>query len=145
MDNEMRYATRDQIREKYGRDAKLALAARGHSIIADGRSAHSSDIHDACRTTAMFFTTATVTDGVVRWNTNDQVPPADILALWDSMDLPFDYQASMAARDVDMQTFLADYRLNQRPLSEETLAEMRAEFGPGAVVVDMISGRRTQL
>jgi hypothetical protein len=55
------------------------------------------------------------------------------------------YEASVAAREADDDKFFAEYRKNQRPLSGEELFEMRAAFGPGETVVDVISGRKTKL
>jgi hypothetical protein len=144
--------TRDQIIAKYspsgtvrdGHYSTLALAARGFDS-AWGRPVLQLEVDKASRLIDRFFTNATVTDGVPRWNSSDQIPPRDIIALWDSQDLPFDYEATLAAYEADLAASLAAYRANPPQLSEETLAEMRAEFGPGEVVVDVITGVRTQL
>lgn len=136
----MRYANHDAIREKYGRDATLALAARGKF------NCHPTAIVPQASSALADFVKATVdADGVVTWDSNGQVPPADILALWDSQDLPFDYEASVAARDAQVAESIKQYRANYQPPTGEQLAEMRAAFGPGGTVVDVISGHRIQL
>lgn len=86
-----------------------------------------------------------MTDGVVRWNSNNRVPPQDVLAFWAHLKFPFDLVLSTAAGERETAQFLADYRANAKPPSEEQLLEMRAAFGPGEVVVDVLSGRRTKL
>jgi hypothetical protein len=86
-------------------------------------------------------------DGVVRWMSNGAVPPEDILESWASLGLPFDIVQSKAARKRDLAFILADYRKAQkgRKPSAEEMFEMRANFEPGTVVVDVITGRRTRL
>lgn len=95
------------------------------------------------------FERARVENGVVRWNSNDNVPFDDML---------FDFvcigaideatrERSNEARKADTAAFCAEYRkaqANRKPSAEE-LFEMRAAFGEGAEVVDVISGRRIQL
>jgi len=87
----------------------------------------------------------TVTDGIVRWSSNNSVPPLDILEDWAELGLPFDLEASKAASDAEFAEFAARYRAQQKAPSSEHLAEMRNEFGPGTTVVDVISGRRIRL
>jgi hypothetical protein len=88
-----------------------------------------------------------IVDGVVRWSSNDSVPPADLLSDWFEAGCisKGTLRASLEARDVDTAAFCAEYRRRQpaQPSAEE-LFEMRAAFG-GAEVVDVISGRRVRL
>ena len=94
------------------------------------------------------FSEATVAaNGVVRWNSNGQVPPADVLAVWAEQGFTFDRAASTAAREADTAKFVAEYRRREarRVVSAEERAEMRAAFGPGTVVVNVITGRRTRV
>lgn len=84
-------------------------------------------------------------DGVVRWNSNGSVPPQDILDLWAHLKKPFNLEASVAAREEELTKFLAEYRANARPPSDEEIHEMRAAFGPGIEVVNVITGLRTKL
>ena len=100
---------------------------------------------EAQRLAHQLRTEATITQGVVRWNSNNQVPPADIVALAAQIGLPVDVAASTAARDADTTAFLAAYRKGQpRRVSAEQRAEMRAAFGRGAKVVNVITGRVTR-
>ena len=99
------------------------------------------------RLLAKFATDAKVgRDGVVRWNSNDQVPPQDVLDLWAGHGKIFDMTASQAAREADTTAFLAEYRRNMQNLSPEQEAEMRAEaraaHGPGVKVVNVFTGRK---
>lgn len=87
-----------------------------------------------------FTTDTTVTDGVVRWNTNKQVPPTDILDYWRWLGKPFDHAKSVAAREADLDAFFAEYRRNQQGPSDEERAEARAAHGPGVELVNVITG-----
>lgn len=84
-----------------------------------------------------------VRDGIIHWKSNDAVVPGDVFK--DAYVAVPDGQEE--ARKREDQAFAAKYRklrANHQPSGEE-LAEMRAEFGEGAVVVDVITGRRTRL
>lgn len=146
----MKRMTRPEIKEAYGRDAKLALAARGwgqcyYTDATRTQVAGMHDVEDAVRLTAEFFTNATVVAGIVRWDTNGNIPPKDILALWDSLGFEFDYDATVAQRDADRAAFLAKYRASYTGPSAEERAEMRAEFGEGETVVNVITGTKITL
>jgi hypothetical protein len=86
--------------------------------------------------------------GIMRWRSNDSVPPDDcLLAALDMglITLP-QHNHSVEVSKVETRKAIEAYIANQpaQP-SEEELYEMRAAFGPGEVVVDVISGRRVQL
>ena len=86
-------------------------------------------------------------DGVVRWTSNNRVMPKDcreILAHSAYRDL-FDEEASRAAEEVETAAFLEGYRRSYKGPSEEEKAEMRAAFGTGSTVVDVITGKRIRL
>ena len=53
--------------------------------------------------------------------------------------------ATQAAREIEVEKALAEYRAAWRPPSGERLAEMRAVFGEGATVVDVLAGETIQL
>ena len=87
------------------------------------------------------------TDGVVRWTSNNRVMPKDcreILSHTAYRDL-FSEEASRAAEDAETAAFLENYRKNYTGPSEEEKAEMRAAFGTGSTVVDVITGKRIRL
>ena len=54
----------------------------------------------------------------------------------------FSVEATHAARDDEVKESIAEYRRNYKGPSEEELAEMRAAFGPGQVVVNVLTGTR---
>lgn len=56
-----------------------------------------------------------------------------------------DREATRAARTEENEKALEEYRRNQRKATAEELAEMRAAFGEGETVVDIITGRRYSL
>ena len=86
-------------------------------------------------------------DGVVRWTSNNRVMPKDcreILSHTAYRDL-FSEEASRAAENAETAAFLESYRKNYTGPSEEEKAEMRAAFGTGSTVVDIITGKRIRL
>ena len=86
-------------------------------------------------------------DGVVRWTSNNRVMPKDcreILRYTVYRDL-FSEEASRAAEDAETAAFLESYRKNYKGPSEEEKAEMRAAFGTGSTVVNIITGERIRL
>ena len=86
-------------------------------------------------------------DGVVRWTSNNPVMPKDcreILSHTVYRDL-FNEDASRAAEEAETTAFLEAYRKNYKGPGEEEKVEMRAAFGTGATVVDVITGERIRL
>ncbi len=86
-------------------------------------------------------------DGVVRWTSNNRVMPKDcreILSHTAYRDF-FSEEASRAAEDAEIAASLESYRKNYTGPSEEEKAEMRAAFGTGSTVVDVITGERIRL
>lgn len=85
-----------------------------------------------------------ITDGVARWTTNGQCPFRDMTERMRAAGLPVDVEKTEAARAVDTDRFLEDYRRTMdRPATTEEVFELRAAFGPGRVVVNIITGRET--
>lgn len=86
---------------------------------------------------------------VVRWASNNSVPPADLRGLWARLGLisAEQAQASEETYQRELTAFLADYTAKRAQVgySEEERAEMRAAFGPGETVVDVITGERFEL
>ncbi|RKI71773.1 hypothetical protein D7V91_00135 [bacterium 1xD42-67] len=56
-----------------------------------------------------------------------------------------DSAATRAAREAEVQADLESYRANRKAPSTEEIAEMRAAFGAGTKVVDVITGEEIQL
>jgi hypothetical protein len=85
---------------------------------------------------------------VLRWASNNQSPFADLTGLWVRLGEITEAQANATeySRQQESAKFLRAYREAQpaEPSAEE-MFEMRAAFGAGATVVDVLSGRRTIL
>ena len=84
---------------------------------------------------------------VLRWTSNGQCPMDDMLAAWVTLGLiTMDQaEATSQARAAETARFLAAYRANPPQPSAEELFEMRAAFGPGTKIVNVITGQETQL
>lgn len=97
------------------------------------------------KTPAEHFKDAYITDNVIRWKSNDTVPPKDILAdlcvagLITS-EMLYD---SIATKNVEDAAFLEQYiaRRQKFGYSAEEKAEMANAFG-GETVVDVFTGQR---
>ena len=82
------------------------------------------------------------TGPVVRWNSNDRIPFADMLQEFvDAGWIDTQAQAnSLAQRKVEDRIALEAYARNYKGPSDEEMFEMRAAFGPGAKVVNVLTG-----
>jgi len=84
-------------------------------------------------------------NGVWRYNSNDHVPPSEVLECWgldkETMEL------CNQARENDTQKFLAKYRkqMENHVPSDKEMFEMQAAFGKGAQVVNVLTGKKIQL
>ena len=54
-------------------------------------------------------------------------------------------EATIASREEENAKAIEEYRRNARPATEEELDEMRAAFGRGRMVVNIITGQRYHL
>jgi len=95
------------------------------------------------------FARASIVDGVVRWQSNNNVPFDDMLQDFALLGLIDEETVarSAEARQADDDTFFAEYRrqmANHVP-SDEEMFEMRAAFGEGATVVNVITGQKYNL
>lgn len=84
-------------------------------------------------------------DGAIRWKSNGRYLPDDFCEKLDHAGYPFSREATRFARDRQVAEELAEYRRNYKGPSEAELGEMRAAFGEGTTVVDVLSGARIQL
>jgi hypothetical protein len=64
------------------------------------------------RLVAAFDTMTTVTAGIVRWNSNQQIPPQDLLDLWHRAGKEFSYPTTSRLRQEEEEAALA-YRIEQ--------------------------------
>ena len=86
--------------------------------------------------------------GIMRWITNNRVPPLDCLEFAKfGLKMPIDIPASIAQGDKETQEDLQEYRsrMAEREISPEERFEMEAAFGKGATIVDIITGKEIQL
>jgi hypothetical protein len=84
-------------------------------------------------------------DGVTwRWVSNNTPVPLDAAK---EHGIPVEPVAQQALIDADTIAFVAAYRqrMANHVHSAEELNEMRAAFGPGATVVNVITGKSTKL
>ena len=86
-----------------------------------------------------------VVDGVIRWNTNDHVPPMDILDLFaEFKPVKFNLDASCKALDEDTARDIAAYKEQRANMTHdqfiEEAYESRAAFGKGVKVKNIITG-----
>lgn len=85
-------------------------------------------------------------EGVMRWNSNDQVPPSDIVDFASQLMDDISNIASDEARKVDQAAFFETYREGRRNMNadqkREEAFERRAAFGPGETVIDIVTGER---
>lgn len=111
-------------------------------------SAYKFQQEESERMNAQFETDAGVSpEGVVRWKSNNNVPPSDVLEFWKHLGKSFNYELSVQVSEEEDRTFLQEYRKRKEnhQYSEEERFEMRNAFGAGATVVDVITGKRTIL
>lgn len=84
--------------------------------------------------------------GVYRWASNDGAIEPKNCRNYGIDKLPeFDETKQAAAFDKELKEFLRDYRARNAAPTGGQKAEMIAAFGPGAKLVDVITGRRIQL
>jgi hypothetical protein len=83
-----------------------------------------------------------VTNGVVRWKSNDQVPFDDMLTkLFENGNiLKQEVTKSNLIRQKEQTAFLESYRKNYNGPSDEERFEARAAFGSGVELVNVITG-----
>ena len=80
-------------------------------------------------------------NGVAR-NRIGRVLMSDMLEKLTYITDAVDAEATMKAREEETAKALEEYRKNARPATEEELDEMRAAFGKGKTVVNIITGQK---
>lgn len=83
-------------------------------------------------------------NGIAR-NCIGRVLMADLLEKLALVTDKADVAATNAAREAEVAKELESYRANKKPHTAEELAEMRAAFGPGITVVDVLTGEKITL
>ena len=83
-------------------------------------------------------------NGVAR-NRIGRVLMSDMLEKLTYITDAVDAEATAAARDEEVRRSLTTYRASAKPASEEEKNEMRAAFGKGQTVVNILTGERITL
>lgn len=84
-------------------------------------------------------------NGAIRWKNNGNYLMDDYCEVLEYAGYPFSREATKAARDAQVAQQLADYKSNPPMMTDEEIEEMRAAFGSGTSVVDVIGGQRILL
>ena len=84
-------------------------------------------------------------NGGAFWSESGNYVPEHIIELLTYVDFPFDPEETRRAREAQHDIILENYRKNYQGPSEEELIEMRAAFGTGVTVVDVITGQEISL
>jgi hypothetical protein len=108
-----------------------------------------SYIGDVQKDKEKFYIDETVDAPVVRWKTNDNIPPEECIDAFYKVGFITlqEYSNSNEQREIEVAKSIAEYkeRMKNHVPDAEELYEMRAAFGAGTVVVNAITGKRTQL
>lgn len=86
-------------------------------------------------------TETTLTGGVLRWNMGNLVPQ-DCAEFAKFLGIEVDLSKQQAARDEELDALVQAMKSRPRnpEIEAENLAEMRAAFGPGETVVNILTG-----
>ena len=84
-------------------------------------------------------------NGAAFWNSNGNYLPADAAEKLSHTDFPFSLEETAKAREARTAAQLERYRRNAKAPSAEEIEEMRAAFGTGTTVCNIITGERTRL
>lgn len=92
-------------------------------------------------------TEATYRNGVGIWNRSGNHLPIDVAEFAEYLGLPIDLNKHQKAYDEATSEFFAEYRerMKNHKYSNEELYEMRAAFGAGTEVVNIITGKKIKL
>ena len=71
----------------------------------------------------------------------------EVLDFWKYIGKRFNMNKSIAARDREQKKSIEQYRksMQNHKYSEEELSEMRAVYGKGEIIVDVITGKKIKL
>lgn len=88
------------------------------------------------------FTEAEVKEGIVRWKSNNTIPPKDILEDWKRLGFPFDFGKSIRVGETESMKAMDDYIQfrEENGYSQEEKNEIKAAFG-NKKVIDILTGK----
>ena len=84
-------------------------------------------------------------NGAIKWKSNGRYLMDDFCEMLEYAGYQFSREATAEARNIQVVESLKNYRLNYTGPNAEELAEMRATFGEGETIVDVITGDVIQL
>ena len=79
-------------------------------------------------------------DGAAYWANSGNYLPSDCVEILGYTNCKFSREATAKAREKQLDEAVEIYRRNYRGPSEEELIEIRAVFGEGETIVDVITG-----
>ncbi len=84
-------------------------------------------------------------DGAIKWKSNGRYLMDDYCEVLEHAGYNFSRKATEIKRDKQVAKEIEEYRKNYTGPSAEELAEMRAEFGRGQVIVNVLTGTKIRL
>lgn len=116
--------------------AKLGFQITGYAMY----------LRDYDRYVKMYEETYIDKHGVLRWKTSNNVPPEELLLLWKYERKRFDLDITLNGSNNDLKRVINESRKYEANMSDEARREreleMRAAFGPGVDVVNVLTGKK---
>ena len=84
-------------------------------------------------------------NGAIKWKSNGSYLMDDFCEMLEYAGYQFNRKATAEARNIQVVESLKNYKLNYTGPNAEELAEMRASFGEGETIVNVITGDVIQL
>lgn len=81
-------------------------------------------------------------DGAIYWKSNGNYIPEDVAEKLEYVGYEFNRTVTAEKREAQQKEQIAYYKKNKKPTSREDITEMRAAFGTGSTIVDIITGER---
>ena len=84
--------------------------------------------------------------GIIRWKSNSNVPPTEILLLWKYSGKRFDLDKAIYGREKDFEKVVKsakDFESNMsKEMKEERERNLRGAFGSGQNIVNVVTGKK---
>ena len=93
----------------------------------------------------MLATSSKIKRGVIRWTTNNRITPNDVAEYAFELGYKVNLETHRKALKRETKRLLDEYRSQPHPIDPEEMYEMRAAFGPGTTVVNILTGERIKL
>ena len=84
-------------------------------------------------------------DGAAYWMNCGHYLPEDCCEILSYTGFSFSKEETKKAEDVQIERFISEYRKHRYEPSYEEMMEMRAAFGEGATVVNVLTGEKYSL